>query len=79
MLQVTAVAQILSLVWELPYAMGSNPPPLPKEFSLKIIYPLGSSCHGSVGTILASIHENTGLMCDLAQWVKDLALPRAVV
>jgi len=26
-----------------------------------------------------SIHEESGLIPDLAQWVKDLVLPRAVV
>ena len=34
----------------------------------------GSSCHASSETNLTSIHENTGLIADLPQWIKDLGV-----
>ena len=40
---------------------------------------LGSSHCGSVVTNPTNIHENEGSIPRLAQWVKDLALPQAVV
>ena len=47
--------------------------------TFKNISRIGSSHHGSVETNLTSIHEDAGLIPGLAQWVKDLELPGAVV
>ena len=38
-----------------------------------------SSHHGSVVTNLTNIHGDMGLIPGLAQWIKDPALPGAVV
>ena len=46
-------------------------------FSFKMINL--SSCHGSAVMNTTIIHENMGLIHELAQWVKDPALPCAVV
>ena len=47
-------------------------------FKQKNLY-VGSSSHGSVETNLTSIHEDAGFIPGLTQWVKDLALPWAMV
>ena len=49
-------------------------PPLSPKLSLKKTHDR-SSRRGSVETNLTSIHEDTGSIPGLIQWVKDLALP----
>ena len=48
-------------------------------FWIKKYYIFGSSHHGSEEANLTCIHEDTGLIPGLAQWVKDLALPLSVM
>ena len=90
---VKATAQIHSLAWEHPYAVGVA---IKKIFffrtslvshwsvsflRLKIILFMmndSCSCCGSIGK-KPSIHEDLGPTPALIQWVKDLMLPQAVV
>ena len=66
MVKVTDGAQIRALVWKVPYITGVAEKGEKKP---------RSSRHGSAETNLTSIHEDTGSIPGLTQWVKDLVMP----
>ena len=69
-----AAALIRPLAWELPYAMGVALKRQKDKKRKKRKRKRGSSHCGSAEINLTSIHEDTGLLPGLAQWVKDPVL-----